>query len=377
MAYLPSMDAFPAWPPSEPLTKYAEIYGHPPIGQLQNPLFSHAALKGIVPLKSGYTPLEKSKFQTQEYDGLSAYQRGRFLGFTAAELDVMEALAMTNVKGPSTEFPEVELHPCLRRPLWGKPLPKHFAIFPMRNGMAGNWEASNPVVWDAILPSLYLASRFLSSVETLSWWDAILFGEYKDIPDDAVEFDKEPKGVNDKYLQFFRLDPPTSDEPNRRQKLQDKFSEISQKIEWHIISCYIDPDTGLAGEHSFGVTAKQNAEQDIRVHLGFELIEPLLNPDISHADRMVCRFKLTCTIIHELAHAVWMSLRESHNIHVECEIEPYFEDEVIGELGFSMENAVFGGLEAAVTSYEKNPAKGVPTGGEFLGNWTCKKQISL
>lgn len=65
-------------------------------------------------------------------------------GFTAAELDVMEALALTSAKGPSIELPEVELHPCLRRPLWGKPLPKHLAIFPMRNGMTGNWEVGFP-----------------------------------------------------------------------------------------------------------------------------------------------------------------------------------------------------------------------------------------
>ncbi|CZR58630.1 uncharacterized protein PAC_08522 [Phialocephala subalpina] len=297
MAALPSMDAFPAWPPPDPLTEYAKIYGHPPIGQLQNPGFSHAVLKDIVPLKSGYSPLERSQFPTtQQYDDLSAYQRARFLGFAEAELDVMEALALASLKGPSVELPKVELHSCLRRPLWEKPLPKHLALFPIRNGMGGNWEASNPV-------------------------DALSLGEFRDITDDAIVFDKKPKIEDDTYLQFFRLDPAISEEPRRRQKVEERFSEIRQELEWHLTSCHLDNEAGFTGQHSFGVTTKRNSEQDTRAHVGFELAEPLLNPNIIPADRMACRFKLTCTILHELAHAVWMSTG-------------------IRELGFSMENAI-------------------------------------
>lgn len=198
----------PLWPPSEPVTKNAEIYGHPTIWGFQNPYFSHAALKGIVPLKSGYTPLDQTEFRgkdkRQQYIDLSNYQRLRFkgecckrlrervltiAGFTTAEIHAMEALTVMSELGPCTELTNVALHPLLTKPHWENPLPKHLALFPMRNGREGYWEVStrrgqelqecfevcshmqgsSPIIWEDMLPSLHLVSQVLSTPETLLW----------------------------------------------------------------------------------------------------------------------------------------------------------------------------------------------------------------
>lgn len=72
----------PTWPLPDPVTKFAEQYGHPPPWASQNPRFDHDILKNILPLKSGVTPLDKTQFTTaaeeKQYDDISAYQRTRF-----------------------------------------------------------------------------------------------------------------------------------------------------------------------------------------------------------------------------------------------------------------------------------------------------------
>jgi hypothetical protein len=62
-------------------TELAEIYGHP---LFREPDGIHGPLEGIVPLKSGLTPLEPGPFSTKaelsQFEQLEAYQRTRFKG---------------------------------------------------------------------------------------------------------------------------------------------------------------------------------------------------------------------------------------------------------------------------------------------------------
>lgn len=106
--------------------------------------------------------------------------------FTATELDMLGALTVSSVEGPSRALSDVPLHPVLAKKIWEKEIPKHWALYPVRNGN-GYWEvskqrsalceilvywleqASNPVVWEAMLPSLQLSSMILTRPETLLW----------------------------------------------------------------------------------------------------------------------------------------------------------------------------------------------------------------
>jgi len=63
-------------------TELAEIYGHPLFGAANRD--KHAPLEGIVPLKSGITPLDPGPFETKvelsQFEELEEYQRSRFRG---------------------------------------------------------------------------------------------------------------------------------------------------------------------------------------------------------------------------------------------------------------------------------------------------------
>jgi hypothetical protein len=70
------------------------------------------------------------------------------------------------------------IHPIYGRKNWvnKKSLsrPKHL----LQGGRAWRWEAGNDRVWKVLVPCLKLASAFLSSVHVLTWFEALLVGEY-------------------------------------------------------------------------------------------------------------------------------------------------------------------------------------------------------
>lgn len=84
------------------------------------------------------------------------------------------------------------------------------------------------------------------------------------------------------------------------------------------------------------------------------LFEPLMW-DISPAERLLTQHNAALIVVHELAHATWAlikALDQEADIAVPTYYEPFFENESIAELGWSMCVNVFGG--AAHELYPEN-----------------------
>ncbi|KAE8452935.1 hypothetical protein EG329_012122 [Mollisiaceae sp. DMI_Dod_QoI] len=366
-------------PPARGLTAIAAIYGHPLHGRHPNVMlhrYDHDVLENGGPLKSGLTPLHPDSYRTVDeakyYHIATGYQRDRLRMFTATELETLEAWAPVRVGDEYKFLSDVPLHPLVEKKRWDSPLPLHQALCPLRNGRDGYWTTSNDIVWNAMLPSLRLASQYLSQSQTLQWWYALLFGDYDDVDPNDVDWGSHvPENRQIFYHwhpQLSRLTPTDIDA-----EVQKKFKQLSEDIELHVCSGMITHDSGIFADYCDGITIYPTSQQKTQVYIHSELIEPLLNQNITIADRMMAIHVLSATIIHELSHAIWQCITEEHIRH----LEPHFENEVWCELGFSMQNSVWGAVHDAFISPTVVNAKGVPHAGFFEVPWNSRVCATL
>ncbi|KAI9650891.1 hypothetical protein NHQ30_000926 [Ciborinia camelliae] len=128
-------------------TRFARKYGHPTGGV-------HSVLQPYLPeVKSGFTPVTPADFleneAQQEYAAaLEMYQRMRFDGFTAAELESVLALADSyETTSRRVDWGEnldnVPIHPLWDRKNWQRELPPNEASYPCGDGNE-YWDASLP-----------------------------------------------------------------------------------------------------------------------------------------------------------------------------------------------------------------------------------------
>ncbi|EMR85463.1 hypothetical protein BcDW1_5901 [Botrytis cinerea BcDW1] len=176
-------------------TPFAEKYGHP-----QGP--GHDLLKEWLPLKkSGLTPASpsvvdwKKLISVNSHKALEDYQRTRFFGFTARELEQIGALADarpgkwdSNSTTEQADLDTVPLHPIFERRHWEREgvVPLHFPKHPYGDGNKF-WEIKgNDDIWEALQPALKIATLVLSNIATWQWFDALLNGIYEKIPEDEL-----------------------------------------------------------------------------------------------------------------------------------------------------------------------------------------------
>ena len=89
------------------------------------------------------------------------YQKMKLSGYTSALLHAMGALDKPAVKAPNLTN---EIHPMLDKPMWAP-----VGTVDLENREDGQYHAWNPIVWNAVLPSVRLASRFLENVHCWPW----------------------------------------------------------------------------------------------------------------------------------------------------------------------------------------------------------------
>lgn len=80
-----------------------------------------------------------------------------------------------------------------------------------------------------------------------------------------------------------------------------------------------------------------NENDELFLSFSFETLEPLLW-DISINERLAQRYNVAKTILHELCHVIGFILDGRRE-----EAEPFFENDVVAELGEAMEQNVLGG----------------------------------
>lgn len=91
------------------------------------------------------------------------YQKMKLSGYTTSTLHAMGALQKQGIKLPNLSN---EIHPMFDKPMWAPP---GTGTVNLDYGLEGTYEIHNPLVWNAMLPSLRLASRFLKNVHCWPW----------------------------------------------------------------------------------------------------------------------------------------------------------------------------------------------------------------
>ncbi len=95
------------------------------------------------------------------YEAERIYQKMKLAGYTSSLLHAMGALEKPNVKTPNLAN---ELHPLFDKPMWAPE-----GTVQIEGGLRGDYAAYNDVVWNAMLPSLRLASKILENVHCWPW----------------------------------------------------------------------------------------------------------------------------------------------------------------------------------------------------------------
>ncbi|KAG4035155.1 hypothetical protein MFRU_002g04990 [Monilinia fructicola] len=321
-----------------PRTTIAKLYGY----------YAHPPLEGIIPLKSGLTPVTSNPQHTVEerrfVDNVRWLQRRSNANFTSAELECLDALAPLYQAFQEDiavdDRADIAIHPVMRREKWNPPIPKHLAEFPMGEQRDGYWNAyTNDAVWEALLPSIRMASLYLSNADMWPWFDALFAAEWTDVPANEVPKDSMEKD----YKRFFARDFTKYGSEEGRKIVRDKILEYSKHIFFRVTSSYVDAANGveqhLVEDETTGASTVTNLALDISVvQIALERIEPLLPGNVEKlnvAERAQMEVDATITIIHELAHALY------HRDYVVSfpEYGPkelYFQQEVISELGHSV-----------------------------------------
>ncbi|RAL61810.1 hypothetical protein DID88_002873 [Monilinia fructigena] len=278
-----------------PRATIAELYGH----------YAHPPLKGVIPLKSGLTPVTSNPNHTIEQrrfaDNVRWLQRRSNANFTSAELEYLDALAPLyrafedDIAIDDRAY--IAVHPVLRGgKKWNPPMPRHWAEFPMGNIGMG------------------IGMLF----------DALFAAEWADIPESEVPDDSMEKG----YKRFFTRD----------------FTKYAT-------SSYVDAANGVeqyrVEDETTGASTVTDLALDISVvQMALERIEPLLPGNVEKlnvAQRAQMEVDVTITIIHELAHALYHR-DYIVNFPEYGPKEVYFQQEVISELGYS----IFGGVKQSL-----------------------------
>ncbi|KAL5323693.1 hypothetical protein ACEPPN_008234 [Leptodophora sp. 'Broadleaf-Isolate-01'] len=325
-------------PPSLPLTAWARKYGR----------FS------ATDQKSGLTPTEYAFARLGEQwtpDGniYEEHQKRKLIGFTSRDLGQLDCLP-TRELVPSS-LPKFIL-PMLRIENWEtEPVQPDFprdALYPMANGQ-GMWVASNPVIWPILEPILVLATKMLTSIYVLPWFDALLNAPREPIPPTRIEPEDQDRDDLHSFrprsaVQFSTATATPADRDKVFALLQNRF-----KYTFGFMAPGenpTDPSEDATGAVAITITNDDYIRYDptpeklprVFTWLEYSDFEHLLRSDLNSAERMCIEWSIANTIAHEVMHAI-------HFFHTDFQgkygmPEHYFDTEALPEIGYSYEQAI-------------------------------------
>ncbi|KUJ16032.1 uncharacterized protein LY89DRAFT_783262, partial [Mollisia scopiformis] len=342
------------------LTDLAEKYSHPSTNNYPAKDITSSPLAGT--FKSGFTPT--SPF----FSGVAGpykkrrifnHQKRRFYGFSAVELQELGVLAGVGDDPYDETYVDVmtgniigrtyrrdldnPIHPLYARQNWEKEsdIGLDNGPIPVRGEDTGYWLVSNDNIWAVLEPCLQLVSLLLDNANWFPWFDAILHGEIREVDPTRV-----PSAHVTKELYSIHMRPPAErNEPLQIQKTKDKLKAAAGTLMFRLSSGYCNPYTGAAQNHtvSYGMTRKNfmKRQPSFTVDIATELLQPLLTGELNYDERMLAQFQVATTILHETGHALWE--HRYYDVTYDVYKEPYFEDETLPEMGWSLENHIWGG----------------------------------
>ena len=185
-----------------------------------------------------------------------------------------------------------------------------------------NWQNSAQDLWPQLQPALRLASRFIGEDEMLGFWYHLVWGR-KEMQDVSKQF-----GYS---LERFSAEGPPLD-TKQKQQISLWLREYGERQQ----STFLGFKAGV----KLG-SATRTPAKNIIVELQWEFLELLRDHAsgqkvLSETQLLTVNFLIAVTLIHELGHAVHLSVSRS-------KYEPYYSDHALAEVGHAWACWIFGG----------------------------------
>ncbi|TGO80583.1 hypothetical protein BELL_0004g00090 [Botrytis elliptica] len=320
-------------------TKYGEkrVYVHP---------HGYAsAASGWSP--TGYLHPSGNLRKIEEEKRIEEFQRTKLREFTIRELvdfDIVSGRVLEE-----SDLDSIPINPIFAQNMWEKvgQREREWILQTPEEMEGGHYIMDNPYILKEMKPVLTLASAFLAEMHTLPFLDAMLLGPRIPV-DQRTSTTRFPEGV----YTFWRRDQETRT-ANNSEECEKAFTKclkaLQKRLMWGFASGLRMPwDDTPQKSNCLGMTHLGWDSDDrsvIWIFLDMKLCDILLRNDLTSAEKAGAQYYLAIVMIHELTHAIGFDFLDDPNIRMRGDgYEPYFEDSPQSELGFEMENSVFGGI---------------------------------
>ncbi|KAL3420974.1 hypothetical protein PVAG01_07419 [Phlyctema vagabunda] len=320
--------------------------------------------------RSGLTPISRlhpHPHPQADTDELMAYQRKKMYGFTSRELHDLDCLTTRDTRPASL----TGIHPILDLDRWHTDAARHpeRPLYKMDDG--SDWVAGNPRIWPKLAPALRFLTRFIEILHEHPWFETVMTGDLHDVPQTrhpAVGSIKD-KGVKKEVRQGKRYEYITAaataaSTAQAAQPTPESRRAAIKALKDDMLQRFLDWDVTFTFSHSHEDGQTGEAQKDGQdaywtpmgdggppmIFLAHQAMLPLLRPGLSQAETQMEQYALAILLFHELAHGFQCLRYEPKEDLLAGEMgkEFYYEDEQAIELGYSAENAIFGGVHISV-----------------------------
>ncbi|KAH6665754.1 hypothetical protein B0J14DRAFT_679087 [Halenospora varia] len=353
--------------------------------------------------KSSYTPTHPPTIihtaaEIQLIDTIERYQKNTFFGFSARDLLDMGALSESEVM--NRESLTNPILPFLQIKNWESRtnqmlVPRRFCpieavgdCYSVPEGHDGLWHAHNPVVWQILEPILRLATRIYICVLGKTFVEALVCGEYRDVPAHLDLRNNIERAYMGPLRYFFQRKPGEMDDEERLSRYRFLNRALEIKLQLGIgdglCNCY-DRETPTPNFRWSGATQGYYSKPDIDlgmlngtprvaelidVQLAKGVLQPFLRNDLTTSERMVQRTFVAFILVHEIMHSTNIALMGHSQFPALVKSEPYFENDIASELGRAFEKHVVGGQLTSLSPVRNdNIINGSPLLGVTLMNY--------
>jgi len=193
--------------------------------------------------------------------------------------------------------------------------------------------------YDTLRPVLRLASQLITTECLLPFWHAMFFGLENEVEEESRRYEVP-------MFQFRR--PENRILPSERTQTKLAIFSMGPSVRFHPVSEGPEEDgLGSAYRPDPGAITYTLVDENLpsrfpggcgsRIYYVDEKLEELRAPANSYIT-LQRRFLFAVALIHELTHVAHNAVTTN-----DTSFERWFEDEIVGEVGYSWENLVFGG----------------------------------
>ncbi|EDN93993.1 predicted protein [Sclerotinia sclerotiorum 1980 UF-70] len=254
---------------------------------------------------TGHLPKGVSLKTIQEETRVEEFQRIMLCNFTVRELVDLDVVSGRILEGSLM----IPTHPIFSKNVWEQygQRPLHWPQQTPEVIKCGWFYLTNVNVFNAMMPVLTLASAFLSRMHAV---------------------------------------PHANNFAECEKAFSTAMKKLHKKVKWGFAPGNHMPwdEVPVPGSGCLGVTheGKDCYDKDvIWIYIDQRLCDILLRTDLTSGEKAGAQYLLAIVMCHELTHAIWYAIGDQK---LNQDYEPFFEDSSQCELGYEMENSVFGGL---------------------------------